>query len=190
MRDNIALLKAGVKRYPVVKVSCPDENDVYRVEKGAMIHTEPSTRDESDNVYRKETIVSTVASTPLERVSDDFVGLNSIRVPKHGPYKAEFTVDEPVRVFVGFALQGWTRWREHYADWSVPKGWKLYAPKAVDIKNHCCDVYYRDFPAGTSTLEFKHGAEIVVLGFTKQEAPLHPMAKRYYDWQMFISPMP
>jgi hypothetical protein len=175
----------------VVKVSCPDEDNVYRVEKGAMVHTGPS--------------------TPLEVVSAEFVGLNSIRVPKVAatkdaskedeagpnqtamsgtmPYRAEFTVEEPVRVFVGFALQEWTRWYRLPADWKVPEGWTLYAQKAVTILDQGCDVYYRDFPAGTSTIAFKHGP-IVVVGFTRPDAPLVPVAKRYYGWQMFTCPMP
>jgi hypothetical protein len=189
MRDNIALLKADVTNYPVVKVSCPDENNVYRVEKGAMVHTGPT--------------------TPLERISAEFVGLNSIRTDKAatskeaykvdeaGPttatsenvYKATFTADEPVRVFVGFALREWTPWYRLPADWKDPEGWIIYAQKAVTILGQDCDVYYRDFPAGTSTIEFKHGP-IVVVGFTRPDAPLIPVAKRYYGWQMFTCPMP
>ena len=190
MRDNIALLKAGVKSYPVVKVTCPD-NDVYRVEKGAMVHKGPATK--------------------LESISKEFVGLNSIRVSRVAeakpeykvdeidlsanlalegmPYKAEFTADEPVRVFVGFALRGWSQWFELPKDWEVPKGWTLYAHNTAAIINQKCDVYYREFPAGTSTIRFKHGP-FVVLGFTKASTPLLPMAQRYYGPQMFIYPRP
>jgi hypothetical protein len=190
MRDNMDSLKAGVESYPPVKVSCPDEKNLFKVEEDALVHTGPE--------------------TPLLRVPKEFVGLTSVRVPQVAaspdsskldeivlsttdtseefPYRAEFTTEEPVRVFVAFALR-WTRWWQVPDEWQTPEGWTLYVQNGVEMLKQGCDIYYRDFPAGTSKIKFKHGP-FMILGFTKADAPLLPMYKRYFGTQMLMPPRP
>lgn len=168
LRSNAAFIRqhksmwTEAPPYPPVAIAAKSKGQsTYRVTIGAKMYT--------DRDY------------VIESVPNEVIGLTSIRFPnsmaKRNPCPISFAAEEPVKVFVAFGKRQWS-WAE------PPKGWTLYAPGAFKMHLRTCDIYFRDFPTGESTIQFEKGT-FVILGFTKIDVKLRPEASRFLDQKLF-----
>ena len=150
IRKNRELIAVKPDPYPAVKVIAKiPEQKASTVEDTTTIYT--------DRKHRYS-----------NRLPSEFKGLNAIAFSSdkamEGSCPIIFEVEEPVKVFVAFKRAISSRWAK------PPKDWTLYF-RGYTVSGANCDIYWKDYPAGRSTLEFPRGT-FVVMGFTRSDVEL------------------
>ena len=146
---KVEYVKAGVPDLPVVEiVSLNDKQPVAAVT--------PETRIYTDREYLFGT-----------QVAEEFVSLKTIQFSniraKEGPCPIRFNAEKPVRVFVAFFNHSGGNIA------AVPPSWHLYRKDYCVFPDNYADIYWTDYPAGHSTIEFSKGT-FVIMGFTSPVA--------------------
>ena len=96
-------------------------------------------------------------------LSNEFAGLTTVQFScseaKRGNYPVKFSVAESAKVFVGFFTDGHPSHAQPSSDWTLHKSGYKFAKSEIDI-------YYRNFPAGSSEIKFPKGS-FLIIGFVK-----------------------